>query len=1328
MTAAVLAFGLCPWDAAFSIASGSPTPALPNEYSTPQITARVPGAPIDDSPIGQDASDWYEELIGPIGPPRGVLNDLEWQGNVAVVDLSKESVESRSEGDLGPYLVLEYESDFAGTLFVSASALGSEGIANPWLRIFDLERATLAEDDDSGGGNAALIEIEVADGDYYEIHLGLREGEPPASVGLKVFEASESDETKALATALENASSLASEALAASDFEGARAIIRSALDAWSPAPESVPSLSVARAVERLGAVSYQSQDPQVLYTLMIAWLRFGERAFPLNHAPLQTARGNLALTLSALGDRPAARRLQEQVLAVFERTVPPDHLELQTARCNLAATLHVLGDLPAARRLQEQALRVFEETLAPTHPHLLGARNNLAGMLHVLGELPAARRLQEQVLSVLEESLPSEHPHLQLARNNLAETLHALGDLRSARRLQEEALAVFEETLPPDHAHLQSVRGNLALTLRALGDLAVAHRLQEQVLAVLVRTLPADSWSVQAARSNLAVTLHRLGDVPASRVLEEQVVAVFERTLPPDHPDLQTARANLALTIRDLGDLPTVRRLQERVLAVLKESVHADHRSLQTARHNLAATLHDLGDLPAAARIQEQVLEVFKRTLPPDHPDLQAARGNLARILFAQGDLPSARRLEEQVLAVRVRTHPPDHPDLRTTRGNLARTLTRSHEREETMEITRELVRGSLAGLRTQLALSFRQWEMLSEGQEWNTSWSLSLSAHVPETLAIADQFELSESHRCTGASRQRLERQLFIPVEHRTAIEVLDRAILERTSELTTAALRTTPVEEGEPAGSDGARAFASLKRDLERLQVQRSALLQELARAQDIALEPTVEAIASALPDGTAAVGFWRYRRWPIDFDAGVIGRALPSYLAFVVRKDAPAKRIELGEAAEIERALTARQAAIGAPIFRGIEVEGGEVNDESIAGHTVRELVFDPLREALGDCRHVILALDSTLHLVPFGALPGSGEHGEEGLLAESWDLDISTTLKELTSRPPKPLHPPRLVVFGGIDYDSEADPDAGPDSVASATSPDGVDRDSVNRSPQGGPGDRSDTTAADVGSRTARDQTYASRRIRGSRPHSHKVFGHLDATASEAEDIASRFRGRFGTEGGEPHIRLGAAATRDEFTRLAPRARFLHLATHAYVEDESIPAITDLRRQDHEPLVSLSDRRAEVRGLSPMSICGVALAGSNLKDPESGAPVGWFTAAELAELDLSGCELVVLSTCESHVGLERAGQGLASLQQAAFVAGARSTLTSVWRVPDSPTRDFMSRFYELWWDHGLTKREALVETQKWMRDARDPDTDEPMYRTRDWAAWVLVGREE
>ena len=115
---------------------------------------------------------------------------------------------------------------------------------------------------------------------------------------------------------------------------------------------------------------------------------------------------------------------------------------------------------------------------------------------------------------------------------------------------------------------------------------------------------------------------------------------------------------------------------------------------------------------------------------------------------------------------------------------------------------------------------------------------------------------------------------------------------------------------------------------------------------------------------------------------------------------------------------------------------------------------------------------------------------------------------------------------------------------------------------------------------------------------------------------------------------------------------------------------------------------------------------------------------MTAEEISTLDLTHCELVVLSACDTNVGESRAGQGVASLQKALQMAGARSVITSLWKVPDEATKELMLDFYRRLWVEKKSKWQALWEAKQRLRAAKD-ERGALKYSTRDWAAWVLTG---
>jgi CHAT domain-containing protein len=339
---------------------------------------------------------------------------------------------------------------------------------------------------------------------------------------------------------------------------------------------------------------------------------------------------------------------------------------------------------------------------------------------------------------------------------------------------------------------------------------------------------------------------------------------------------------------------------------------------------------------------------------------------------------------------------------------------------------------------------------------------------------------------------------------------------------------------------------------------------------------------------------------------------------------------------------------------------------------------------------------------LHLVPLDALPLD----EETLVGDRWHVETRATLTEFLSGSAPFEDRPELVLFGDVDYgavpvgESEGDPsplDAGTELVVAAVEP-------ATRPPREG-------GSAGI--------------LRGGAWE--QGFSELPGTGVEVRGIARAFTGTFGPDA-KVELCQHASASRARLLAAAPRARWLHVATHGWFAPESIRSWSDPEPLDrHSGLGMRMSGEDQVKGMSPMLLCGFALAGANLPEDAVGRAPGLVTADELSTLDLSSCELAVLSACDTNVGERRNGQGVASLQKALHMAGARSVITSLWKVPDEATKELMLDFYRRIWVEKKPKQQALWEAKKRLRDAKD-EQGRPRYSTRDWAAWVLTGEPE
>lgn len=185
--------------------------------------------------------------------------------------------------------------------------------------------------------------------------------------------------------------------------------------------------------------------------------------------------------------------------------------------------------------------------------------------------------------------------------------------------------------------------------------------------------------------------------------------------------------------------------------------------------------------------------------------------------------------------------------------------------------------------------------------------------------------------------------------------------------------------------------------------------------------------------------------------------------------------------------------------------------------------------------------------------------------------------------------------------------------------------------------------------------------------------------LPSSATEVRAVASELAG-----GDELH--LGRDNRKEYLLSSTSRAPILHIASHASAD-------------------SVSLERSRI------------LFSPSLTSDE-GAP-DYLYLREAYDLPLGNVELAVLSACDTERGRVVRGEGVQSFSRAFLAAGAKSTVTTLWRVADAPTASFMEVFY-----HHLQRGEPRAEALRRAKLAflqSGSRLAHPHY----WSAFVLTG---
>ena len=916
-----------------------------------------------------------------------------------------------------------------------------------------------------------------------------------------------------------------------------------------------------------------------------------------------------------------------------------------------------------------EALRLCSELYGPEDPRTIDCLGALAFKNRQRGDLAQAIKVLTGKLEICRKALGKGHPQTAHTANALGSAYYARADYAQAEPLFREARENLEALGRRHDPVYAACLNNLAVLYEALGDY---DRAESLLRTIVTMHLPGagmmdddadeeqlrgwasgyDSILAQFDMSAIGMEDRHLGnqaniDKKPNQNGGQGASNETPQLGPEDtflgvpvpkvwkNSDLPKFINNLALLYQMQGNnAQAVSLLRQAIGLIHKDDASGVSDQHAAALGNLAAIYQIEGDAKQAELLFECVIDVLKAKGIND-ARYAMALSNLGVLRFQAGDYARVGELWREALKIRRDRLGERHPRTLLAMSNLALLAHYQGQTAQAIKQYDQVLDATAGNLQLAAAIQSERQQLILRG---------SFRGYLDQYLSLTDHADVPAEQVYLHAlawkgmvsARQRRMRGLRELVDAKTG-DALGKLYAQLSG--TNRQLAALSIE-----GAEATSAVEAVKQraQLSTLALRKDELERELARQSSQfdgwlkSQRLTVDELKSHLSANTAFVDFLEYTHiTPAAMPGGVPTRE-SRVVAFVTRSKGGTVRRELASAAAIDKLVSdCREFWI-----HGKRDEGRDPPAD------LRKLVWEPLADAITGADTVLVSPDGVMGQVPLTALPGKQA---DTYLIEDFTIAVVPVPQLLCEAPSSGAIKTAgaaagMVLLGNVDFESD---------------------------PGGGAGPRDRSVSAPRGDKLR--------------------FSALPGTAVELESLKKLYQTYF--KQAPLHDLQRGDATESAFRKQSPGAQFLHLATHGFFAPDQFKPDS---ASGAGPLSVESDQAQPVGGWNPGLLSGIVLAGAN-QTVASTQDDGILTAAEVADLNLSAARLVVLSACETGLGQIAGGEGALGLQRAFQIAGARTVVSSLWKVDDSATQLLMTEFYDNLWHKRLPTLAAFREAQ-------------------------------
>lgn len=831
------------------------------------------------------------------------------------------------------------------------------------------------------------------------------------------------------------------------------------------------------------------------------------------------------------------------------------------------------------------------------------------------------------------------------------QNLYSKGEYIKALPVAQEAVNTAKKEFGEFHSFYATSLNNLAIAYESIGRYETAEPLYIESMAIRKKVFGEHHPDYSQSLTNLALMFLSTGRYEKAEPLLSEALKIDKKVFGEFHANYASGLNNLGGLYNNMGQYEKAESLFAEAMKIDKKVLGEKHPYYASDLNNLAGVYASMSQYEKAEAMYKEAMSIRKKVLGEAHPNYAVSLNNLAFLYQSIGKYPEAESLYTEAMEIKKKVMGESHPSYVRSMENLAGLYENMGQYEKEQPL---LINSSMIFINN----LERNFTNLSDKEKQHY-----LDRNV--SLSKSQNSLLYNYKKASPAAIQHIvNTQLFFKG---LILQNTQKMIghLQQSKDTGIQRVYKNWILNKNLLSKQYALPIDKRNADLKQTEENTEKLEKELNRlSADYnkyvnALRITMQDIQKKLEKNEVAIEFVKFQLYNKKTTDSTI------YAAYILRKDDPIPRfIPLCEEKQLGKYFSSVAGASNIKtIYRSDPIDENE--KPAISGDSLYTLIWKPLLPYLKDIKKIDYSPAGLMHKIAFHALPT----GDSSMLMDTYELNQYTSLRQLAINEEKKVNNNSIALFGNCLFSMD-----------------------------------SSTVVKNI---PANENANTFITAKPDRSNNIGGWKQLEGTASEITSIKTLFnRQRLQVNTYEQE-----KATEEQFKSLSGSSpTILHLATHGFF-------LPDPEKKKQEGFEA-DKRNAFTLADDPLLRSGIVLSGANRvwsgQPPVAGREDGIVTAYEIAQLDLSKTDLVVLSACETALGDIRGNEGVFGLQRAFKLAGVKNMLLSLWKVPDAETAELMKIFYT-YYMQGKTARESFTAAQKDMRQK---------YKPYYWAAFVLI----